>query len=177
MTSLTGVGKGCCLAPLPPNRACGSPAHGSPQLLLRAAAAPDPAPPATMPPGHAPHRPPVRARDTPGARNRQRRGGAPTPAHHTGQASLSGSRRPLWTKWTKRTLWTVVFGLRGHAVHAVRLVHSSARFGAAGRGWLPWPRRLTPPAIFCRRFAARGPSCPPEARLSSPPSPCGRGPG
>ena len=60
---------------------------------------------------------------------------------------------------------------RGRDVaHAVHSVHSSATFGAGGRVRPP-SRRLTPPAILFRRFAAPGPHATPPARPLQ--SPCG----
>ena len=60
-------------------------------------------------------------------------------------------------------LCTAISASRVHSVHAVHFVHSSARFGAGDRG-ARRSRRLTPPAMLCRRFAARGAPGP----LSSP---------
>ena len=55
-------------------------------------------------------------------------------------------------------------------VHAVHSVHSSATFGAGGRV-RPSSRRLTPPAIICRRSTAPGPHATPPAHPLQ--SPCG----
>jgi len=78
-----------------------------------------------------------------------------------------------WTKWTMWTLWTEILGLAVHHVHAVHFVHSSARFGAGGRVRRS-SRRLTPPAIICRRFAAPGSHTSASRRLVHPPRGCRR---
>jgi len=88
----------------------------------------------------------------PGAWMWKCRGGPPRPPTLR-HARRPGSMQALWTKWTSWTLWTAILGFRVHEVHAVHIVHSSAPSGL-GRGCPRRFRRLTPPAIIFRRFAA-----------------------
>ena len=81
------------------------------------------------------------------------RSGAVAGQEQGGSSWGAGRATRLLAMWTMWTLWTAILGFRVHSVHPVHFVHSSAAFGALREGGRA-SRRLTPPATFCRRFAA-----------------------